>query len=177
LNPEGLIGTPSGHLLISCVANHSFFAVQPATGRCERLAGSLKSGDAVDGPAHGASFQLPVGMALSRTEHCVHVCDFMNHCLRTITLSPLYFVPHCRTFYLLCALSARCSLYLCCLVSGSIAIVAGGQKGYTEGAGRSAMFNRPCALALRPDSKSGAAELLIADRGNKCVRAMHLKTG
>ena len=48
---------------------------------------------------------------------------------------------------------------------GSVATLAGGSEGFADGAGTSASFNTPSALALGPDGN-----LYVADTGNNCIR-------
>ncbi len=52
-----------------------------------------------------------------------------------------------------------------------------GRPGFVEGAGTTARFYAPGALAYHFDPTTNAGRLLVVDRGNERIRAIDLKTG
>jgi len=109
-----------------------------ANGAVTTLAGDLPSGSA-DGAGAAARFAGPSGVAVD-ADGVVYVADTLNHTIRRIT------------------------------PAGEVSTLAGaaGQTGRTDGAGATARFFFPSAVAFSP-----AANLLfVADTGNKLLRSV-----
>ena len=94
IRPFGIASTPSGVLLVTCQNTHSLYAVWPATGQCERIAGTGQKGGVKDGAALSAVFHWPWSVAIDASESCAYVSEYGNHCIRRVALSAQWFVPH-----------------------------------------------------------------------------------
>jgi hypothetical protein len=90
IDPMGIAMTSSGVLLISCWETHSLYAVHPATGECERIAGTQAKGDS-DGPGLYAAFHRPSGIVVLDALRVAVVCDQLNYSVRRVTLPPRLF--------------------------------------------------------------------------------------
>ncbi|HYG10975.1 MAG TPA: SMP-30/gluconolactonase/LRE family protein, partial [Pyrinomonadaceae bacterium] len=135
--PSALAIDAGGNLYVADTSNHRIRKVTPE-GLVTTLAGDGTMG-ARDGAAHTAQFNAPVGVAVDARGERVYVADTYNDRIRLITTA-----------------------------KGQVTTLAGGSApGYADGAGSSALFDTPCALALTPDG-----ELFIADTGNRRLRKL-----
>ncbi len=86
-NPYGIDRTPTGHLVVSSINTSSIYCVDPSTGDVRLLTGpgTVASGF-VDGPNQQARFHSPRSIVVIDTERCAYVTDFLNGCIRRVTL-------------------------------------------------------------------------------------------
>ncbi|HEV2800795.1 MAG TPA: hypothetical protein VGW12_09880 [Pyrinomonadaceae bacterium] len=135
--PSALAIDASGNLYVADTSNHRIRKVTPE-GIVTTIAGDGTQG-ARDGAADAAQFNAPIGLAVSADGSRVYVADTYNDRIRLITTA-----------------------------GGQVTTIAGaGKPGYADGAGASALFDTPCAVAATKDG-----ELFIADTGNRRLRKL-----
>ena len=130
-----------GLIYVADTDNHCIRTVQPADGTVSTLCGKGKEHGCANGPAAEARFNYPTGLALDMNEDLI-VADEGNNNVRKVAL------PDGRVT----------------TVAGS---VEGGNagKGYADGTGTAARFNRPNAVAV-----DGSNAILVGDQENNRVR-------
>jgi hypothetical protein len=165
----------------------------------ETLAGAPDPGDA-DGLGRDARFDGPVGIAvrlqrLSRASGLVptlYVADCRNHRIRTVSHMGVVTTlaggapgdadgPAASAgFRYPCgvAVATDGSVYVAdtrnhrirMIREGMVTTLAGGERGFAAGTGRSARFDTPIALAIGFDTRSRRAGVWVADAGNRRLR-------
>jgi sugar lactone lactonase YvrE len=137
-SPYGLALAPDGTLYVADMGNHRIRKISPSS-QVTTLAGSSPIGSAfgsyADGPALQAKFNQPMSVTLA-ADGTIYVADAFNNRVRRI--SP---------------------------VDRMVSTVAGGAKGYADGAGSVARFSGPVRMALAADGT-----LYVADNGNHRIR-------
>jgi sugar lactone lactonase YvrE len=143
-----------GFLYVSDSANHVIRRIRPGqNGNVETLAGNGTAG-AKDGPAAGATFNNPQGVALDNRGN-LWIADAGNHTIRRLDLT-----------------------------TGIVGTVAGkaGSSGAADGPGQEARFNTPTGIAFETESLAQQLErelkgapptslsLIVADTGNGWIR-------
>jgi DNA-binding beta-propeller fold protein YncE len=135
--PSAIALDARGNAYVADTGNNRIRKVTPE-GVVTTIAGDGTSG-ARDGAAGTAQFNAPVGVAVDANGERVYVADTYNDRIRLITT-----------------------------VDGQVSTLAGGNApGYADGAGASALFDTPCALAV-----NAGGELFIADTGNRRLRKL-----
>jgi uncharacterized protein (TIGR03437 family) len=87
-HPCGVAVDSAGNLFIADTANHRIRRVDAGTADISTVAGSGTAGFAGDGgPALGASFNFPMGIALDASGSNLYIADSLNHAIRKLSLS------------------------------------------------------------------------------------------
>lgn len=97
-----------------------------------------------DGFGTFSHFKNPAKMAISHDYSTTYITDAGNHRIRRFDMQ-----------------------------TGFTTTFAGGPKGFSDGVGTSARFDRPHGIAMTSDGKY----LYVGDSGNKALRKIHLPTG
>jgi DNA-binding beta-propeller fold protein YncE len=145
----GIATLPDGSLAVTESDHNRILLIGPPPNRdVSVLAGTGEAGagdwtNAV--PGASAQFRQPTGI-IANAQGTLFVADTGNHCLRMIRNDAAHTVS---------TPDGYC-----------------GSGGYSEGAGRHALFNAPMGLALDPVT----GDLLVADSWNYRVRRVHLDT-
>jgi sugar lactone lactonase YvrE len=116
--PKGVATDSAGNVFVADTSNYTIRKITPA-GLVSTIAGTVADRGSNDGPANGARFNYPEGVAVDSTEN-VFVADTANHTIRRITPGG---------------------------VVSTIAGLAG-SAGSVDGIGSSARFNTPTGLAV-----------------------------
>lgn len=135
-----------GRLFVADGANNKIRRVSPGlAGAVETLAGTGTPGS-VDGPATGATFNNPQGVALDNSGH-LWIADSGNNTIRRLEVSSVS--------------------------SGNVETIAGqaGSPGLIDGPGSAARFNAPMGLALETET---AVQLQIRQRANLPPPPVHM---
>ncbi len=137
--PEGVAVDSNGNLYIADTGNNTVRKISPG-GSVTTLAGEAGVGGSSDGTGSAAHFNAPQGIAVD-TAGNVYVADTNNDTIRKIT------------------------------AGGTVTTLAGvaGQTGSGNGAGGSARFNRPCAVAV-----DTSGNVYVADFSNATIRKIDL---
>ncbi|MCB9738944.1 MAG: hypothetical protein H6747_06730 [Deltaproteobacteria bacterium] len=158
-----------------------------AGGKVTTLAGTPKTSGFQDGVASSARFSSPQGIAV-RADGTIFIADRGNHRIRHLAKdqvatyagstsgyvdgpigSALFAGPHDVL------LDNNSRLWVAdrnnhrirrILPAGTVETVAGGNAGFQDGPGTSAMFSSPAAMALSPDGTS----VYVVDLGNRRIR-------
>jgi len=143
--PRALALTPDGKTLyISDSGNNMIRKLDVATGTVTTVAGKGALAPGMDdGIGGAASFRDPRGIALSSDGSVLYVADTRNNLIRKIVLA-----------------------------TNAVSTLAGhpGFPGIEDGAGSSAFFNQPVALALNGNT------LYVGDSSNASIRAIDLSS-
>jgi sugar lactone lactonase YvrE len=141
--PIGVAVIPSsGVIVVADRLNHRIRLVTQA-GVVTTLAGSGQG--FADGTGTAASFDIPVGVAVTSTGVIV-VADYLNHRIRLVTTATY---------------AAN---------SGVVTTLAGnGTPAFADGTGATATFNQPHGVAVLPNN-----DIIMADRGNGRIRLVTL---
>ncbi len=91
IDPCSIDTTTTGHLIVSCNATNSVYAIHSSTGRVQRIAGPGAVGEAglTDGRPSHSKFNDPAGVVVIENEGCIYVADKKNDRIRRIPLPPL----------------------------------------------------------------------------------------
>lgn len=173
-NPNGVAVLPDGNLVVPDYGNHRIRLVNPTSGVVTTLAGSSQA--FADGTGTNASFNNPVGVAITSTGNIV-VADFGNHCIRHITYpggvvttiagvggSPGFangtgtvarFADPIRvamtpTDVIVVSDRGNARVRLVTYPGGVVTTLAGGGAGSADGTGTAAGFNSPTGLFILP---------------------------
>lgn len=145
--PSGLLAEPDGSLLIADTRNHRLRTLNEA-GQVRTIAGAAvpiggettPKGSLRDGAAAQAIFSEPAGMAKDKAGN-LYIADSANHVIRKLDRD------------------------------GQVTTIAGdGVAGWKDGAGTSARFNKPRAIAAANDGT-----LYVADALNHVIRRIDPK--
>ncbi len=117
--PNGLALGANGTLYVADYGNSCIRAIAPS-GAVSLLAGQYTARGFTNGTGNGATFSLPVGLAVDTTGN-LYVTEAGNHAIRQVTAAGVV-----------------------TLLAGS------GTAGNTDGSGSSAQFSRPCGVAITP---------------------------
>jgi len=116
--PSAIALDDDGNLIVANTGAHTIVRIDPGTKQATVVAGRTGvSGDS-DGPAAGARFNAPVGVAIGRDGE-IYVADTYNDAIRKIATDG--------------AVST---------------IAGGGEPGFADGTGRDARFDTPCGIAV-----------------------------
>ena len=133
--PQGITVDATGNVYVSDTNNSTIRKITPA-GVVTTFAGAAGQTGGSDGTGSSARFNYPYGLATDAAGN-VYVADLGNSTVRKLTSG------------------------------GAVSTLAGsaGQSGSTDGAGGSARFNHPAAVAL-----DAAGNVYVADTSNQTVR-------
>jgi hypothetical protein len=140
--PTGIVATSTA-LYVADAGAHAIRRVDLATGAVTTIAGALGVPGRSDGVGAAARFDTPIGLALDGTS--LYVADSENHAIRVVDLA-----------------------------TSAVTTLAGDPTdyaGFADGAGASARFMQPFAIALV------GTTLFVADRGNSAIRRVEVDTG
>lgn len=128
-------------------------------GSVSSWAGSGKSGSA-DGVGTSASFNCPIGMAIDQQTGTLFVAETGNHLIRKISPQGI------------CVVNLRCCSLT--VTQGEVSTIAGsGNRGFSDGIGKSAILNNPIGVYFDGKDQS----LIICDLSNNKLRKMDLQSG
>jgi len=191
--PNGLAVTGTGSIYIADAQNHTI-RLLATDGTVTTFAGTAGKPGQVDGDKAAALFNQPNGLALS-PNGTLYVADYGNSCIRAIApsgavslLAGQYATSGFTngtgvgaTFYLPVGLTldSTGNLYVSevgnhalrqVTATGVTTSLAGsGTAGNTDSSGSSALFFRPCGVAITP-----SGNLMVADTGNHILRSSTL---
>jgi len=189
-SPTGMTLDKDGNLYVADFWNQTIRKISP-TGVVSTFAGQSRSVGSIDGPAAGAAFFDPMGVAMDQNGN-MYVCDYANSTIRKITPSGVV-----STFAGMAGkqgtadgtgTSARFSsprgiatdrdgnVFVAdtgnqtirkITTSGVVTTLAGssGTSGAADGAGASAQFNSPIGMAVDSDGN-----VYVADSSNYTIR-------
>ncbi len=140
--PMGVAVDGGGNVYVADAGNSTIRKIS-AAGEVSTLAGAAGSAGSADGTGPGARFNAPQGVAVDGVGN-VYVADSNNNTIRKITSN------------------------------GTVSTLAGaaGQYGSGDGAGGSARFGSPRAVAV-----DGGGNVYVADYANSTIRKISLGTG
>jgi sugar lactone lactonase YvrE len=194
-NPNGVAVDIAGNLYIADTQNHAIRYIDTAAGAVITLAGQPGVPGAADGPAAEATFNSPAGLVVDGTG-AVYVADTANHRIREIitiggtltvrTLAGGETTPPAPVaaadantnissageggeinFAVESGDKSPHSKNTAASAAAANAAAAPAAGDFADGAGASARFDSPRALALAPDGS-----LLVADTGNAALRVI-----
>lgn len=119
--PSAIALDEDGRLVVANTGAHTIVRVDPETKQATVIAGRAGESGNADGPAAGARFNGPVGVAIGRDGE-IYVADTYNDAIRKI------------------ASDGTVST-----------IAGGVEPGFQDGAGREARFDTPCGIAMDRD--------------------------
>ena len=147
-HPQGIVIDPTGTFaLVADTSAHKIRKIILSTGVVSTVAGysnTYGQHGNNDGTGTSAKFWLPTDVAIDPTGTFALVADMLNSRIRHINLSSFY-----------------------------VSTLAGSNKGFLDGNGTSAKFNRPYSIAISPDGTTA----LAADKDNDNIRAINISTG
>jgi sugar lactone lactonase YvrE len=188
-DPVAVVVDRAGVLYVADRNNHRIRRITP-DGNVTTLAGTGKAGFN-EGPANGAMFNTPYGVALDASERVLYVADYLNHAIRRIELSSgvvstiagngtagnvdgtgagarfnqPYNVKIDRAGNLWVPDQSNHAIRKV-TPAGVVTTLAGnGKEGFADGAGSGAQFNNPTGLTPATDGS-----VIVADRNNHRVR-------
>ncbi|HZY35389.1 MAG TPA: hypothetical protein VFE53_02000 [Mucilaginibacter sp.] len=185
-SPQGLCIDAAGNLYVADRGNNVIREIMP-NGRTKTIAGNKVKGF-IDATDEAAFFNNPTGVAIDSKGN-VWVTDQGNSALREISSSGVVttiFGSPAQTSLLGypsgIAIDAQGNLYITdetgrifeYTAGGVLYVLAGAQggAGFTNGAGNSALFNYPQAIAV-----DASGNIYVADQYNNCIRKLVVSAG